>query len=156
MSSRNPNPQKQPTRDESSQHQTGEPWNDDSPLDPLKPKKKLRESGCLERSLGDAWKPLAEGSCQNSTGKDTLAEPAQLAVEDKEFEGMIPIYAAATISDDHEDGIDAQTFYKAATESPLADKCDTAMKQESDAIISHGVSGDFVQLPEGRMAWSSH
>jgi hypothetical protein len=58
-----------------------------------------------------------------------LAESAQLALEDEELEDMIPIYAAAAISDDHEDGIDPKS-YPAATMSPLAEKCDTAMKEE--------------------------
>jgi hypothetical protein len=51
-----------------------------------------------------------------------LAESAQLALEDEEFEYMIPIYAAAAITDDHQDGIDDSTSYNAATESPLAEK----------------------------------
>jgi hypothetical protein len=59
----------------------------------------------LEWSLGDAWKPPAEGCPSNRSGKDTLAESAQLALEDEEFEDMIPIYGAAAISNDHEDGI---------------------------------------------------
>jgi len=89
---------KQPT-----ERQTEQLLDDESPPNP---KKKSRELAGLERSLGDAWKPLAEGSRRNRAGKDTLAESAQLALEDKEFEDMIPIYAAAAISDDHEDGID--------------------------------------------------
>ena len=72
-----------------------------------------------------------------------------MALEDEEFEDMIPIYAAAAISDDHEDAIDPKS-YKAATESPLADKWDTAMKEELDAIGQHQVFGDFVKVPEGR------
>jgi hypothetical protein len=52
---------KQPTRDESSEHQTEESL-DDSPPDPPKPKKKSREFADLESSLEDAWKPPAEGS----------------------------------------------------------------------------------------------
>jgi hypothetical protein len=59
----------------------------------------------LETSLGDAWKPPAEGSSRNHSGKDTLAESAQLDLEDEEFEDMIPLYAAAAISDNH-DGMD--------------------------------------------------
>jgi hypothetical protein len=69
---------------------------------------------------------------------------------------MIPIYAAAEISDDHEDGIDNPQSYKAATESPLADRWDTAMKEELDAIGQHQVFGDFVELPEGRKALPTH
>ena len=71
---------------------------------------------------------------------------------------MIPIYAAAAISDnhDHEDGIDDPTSYKAATESPLAEKWDTAMKEELDTIGQHQVFGDFMELPEWRKALPSH
>jgi hypothetical protein len=87
-----------------SERQTEEPLDDESPQ---KPKKKSRELSGLEMSLGDAWKPPAEGSHRNGAGKNTLAESAKLALEDEEFENMIPIYAAAAISDnhDHEDGI---------------------------------------------------
>jgi hypothetical protein len=114
--------QKQPT-----EGQTEERLDDDSPPDPPKPKKKSRELAGLETSLADAWKPPADGSRQNRAAKDTLAESAQLALDDEEFEDMIPIYAAAVISDHHEDGIDHSKSYKAATESPLAEKWDTAM-----------------------------
>jgi hypothetical protein len=127
---------------------------DDSPPDPLKPKKKLRELAGLESSFGDAWKLPAEGSHRNRAGK--LTEPAQLALEDEEFEDMIPLYAAAVISDNHEDGIDDPMSYKAATESPLANKWDMAMKQELDAIRQDEVFGDFVELPEGRKALRTH
>jgi hypothetical protein len=44
-----------------------------------------------------------------------LAESAQLAVEDEEFEDMIRISAGTAISDDHEDGIDDPESYRAAT-----------------------------------------
>jgi len=133
--------EKQPTRDESSERQTEEPLDDDSPPDPPKPKtKKSGELAGLRTSLGDAWKPPAEGSRRNRAGK--LAESAQLALEDEEFEDMIPIYAAAAISDNHKDAIDPKS-YKAATESPLAEKWDTAMKDELDAIGQHQVFGDF-------------
>ena len=142
--------EKQPT-----ERQTEEPLDDDSPPDPPKPKKKSRELAGLESSLGDAWKPPAEGSRRNRAGKDTLAESAQLALEDEEFEDMIPIYAAAAISDDHEDAIDPKS-YKAPTESPLAERWDTAMKEELYAIGQHQVFGDFVELPEGRKALPSH
>jgi hypothetical protein len=130
---------------------------DDSPPDPPKPKiKKSRELASLETSLGDAWKLLAEGSRQNHAGKDMLAESAKLALEDEEFEDMIPTYAAAAISDNHEDGIDEPKPYKAATESLLADKWETAKKAELDSIGQHQVFGDFVELPEGRKALPSH
>jgi len=116
-----------------------------------------RELAGLESSLGDAWNPPAECSHRNRAGKDTLAESAQLPLEDEEFEDMIPIYSAAAISNnhDHDDGID-QKSYKAAAESPLADKLDTAMKEELDAIGQHQVFGDFVELLEGRKALPSH
>ena len=123
---------------------------------PPKPKKKSRQFAGLETSLGDAWKPPAEGSHRNRSGKDTLAESAQLALEDEEFEDMIPIYATAAISNDHEDGIDDIKSYKAATESPLANNWYTAMKEELDAIGQHHVFGDFVELLEGKKALSSH
>jgi hypothetical protein len=123
---------------------------------PPKPKKKSRELAGLETSLGDAWKLPAEGSSRNRAGKDTLAESAQLALEDEEFEDMIPIYAAAAISDDHEDGIDDPKSYKPLTRSQLADKWDTAMKEQLDALGLHQVFRDFVELPEGRTAVPSH
>jgi len=69
---------------------------------------------------------------------------------------MIPIYAAAAISDDHEDGIDDSKSYKAATESPLTETWDTALKEVLDAIGTHQVFRDFVELPEGRKASPSH
>jgi hypothetical protein len=147
---------KQPTRDESYKCQTEESVDDVSPPNPQKPKKKLRELAGLERALGDGWKPQAEGSYRNCTGNDTLAESAQLALEDQELEDMIPIYAAAAISDDHEDGINNPKSYKAATESPLTENWDTPMKEELDAIGHDQVFGDFVQLPEGRLALPSH
>ena len=148
----------QPIEKQPTERQMEEPLDDDLPPDPPKPKNKSRELAALETSLGDAWKPPAEGSHRNRPGKNTLAECAQLALEDKEFEGMIPIYAAAAISNNHnhEDGIHDAKSYKAATESPLADKWDTAMKEEFDIIGQHQVFGDFVELPEDRKALPSH
>jgi len=140
-----------PTEKQPSERQMEESLNHESPP---KPKKQSRQLAGLESSLGDAWKPPAEGSHRNRGGK--LAESAQLALEDEEFEDMIPIYAAAAISNDHEDGIDDPKSYKAATESPLAEKWDTAMKEELDAVGQHQVFGDFVELPEGRKALPSH
>jgi hypothetical protein len=145
----------QPTRVQCSEPQTEKPLDYDSPPDPPKPKKKSRELAGLKSSLGDAWKPPAEGSHRNLSGKDTLAESAQLALKDEEFGDIIPIYAAAAISDDHDDAIDPKS-YKAATEFPLAKKWDTGMKEELDTIGQHQVFGDFVELPEGRMALPSH
>ena len=48
---------------------------------------------------------------------------------------MIPIYTAAAISDEHEDGIDDPKSYKAATESSLADKWDTVGADLSAVIM---------------------
>jgi hypothetical protein len=96
-----------------------------------------------------------KGSRRNHTGKDTLAESAPLADEDEEFKNMIPIYAAAAISDDHEDAIDPKS-YKAAGKSLLAEKWDTAIKEDLDVIDLHLVFGDFVDLPEGRMTLPSY
>jgi len=109
-----------PTEKQPTERQTEEPLDDDSPPDPPKPKMMSRELAGLKSSLGDGWKPPAEGSHPNRAGK--LEESAQLALEDEEFEDMIPIYAAAAISDDYEDGIDDPISHKAATESPLAEK----------------------------------
>jgi len=69
---------------------------------------------------------------------------------------MIPIYAAAAISNNHKDEIDDPKSYNAATESPLAERWDKAMKLEIDAIGKRQVCGDFVELPEGRKALPSH
>jgi len=120
---------KPPTGDGNSKCQTEVPLDDNSPLDPLKPKKMSRELAGLETSLGEAWKPPAERSRRNSSTRDTLAESAQLPLVDEEFEDMIPINTAAAISDDHEDGINDRKSYKAATESLLAEKWNSAMKE---------------------------
>jgi len=56
---------------------------------------------------------------------------------------------------DHEGGIDPKS-YKAATDPLLADKWDTAIKEELDAICQHQVFGDFVEFPEGRKPLPSH
>jgi hypothetical protein len=87
-----------------------------------------------------------------------LAESAQLALKDAEVEDMIPIYAAAAISNnhDHEDGIDNPKSQNTATESLLVDKWDTAMKEDLDAIGQHQVIGDFVELLEGRQDLPGH
>jgi len=143
----------QPTRDETSKCQTEESLDNDSPPDPPKPKKKSRELAGFQTSLGEGWKPPAEGSRPNGAGK--LAQSAQLALNNEEFEDMIPIYMAAAISNDHEDGIDDPKSYKAATESLLAEKWDMVMKQALDAIDTPHVIGDFVELPEGRKALPS-
>jgi hypothetical protein len=52
-------------------------------------------------SLGDAWKPPADGSHPKRTGKIKWAESAQCALEDEEFEHMTKIYAAAVSTNDH-------------------------------------------------------
>jgi hypothetical protein len=67
-------------------------------------------------SREDAWKPPADGSRRNRAGKVSLAESAQLALEDEECEGMILIYAAAAIADDDEDSIDNRKCYQSAIE----------------------------------------
>jgi hypothetical protein len=81
---------------------------DDSPLDTPKPKMKSCQLGGLETLLGDACKPPAEGSPRSRSAKHTLAESSQLAVEDQEFEFMIPFFAAAAIFNNHkhQNGID--------------------------------------------------
>jgi hypothetical protein len=100
---------KQLTRDESSESQMQEPLDDNSPPDPPQPKtKKSQNLAGLEKSLGDARKSPAESSYQNRAAKDKLAESAKLALQDEEFKYMIPIDAAAGMSNNHnhEDGID--------------------------------------------------
>ena len=139
-----------PTQNEPSECQTEESFDDESPP---KPKQKSPELAGLVTSLGDAWKALAEGSRRNHAGK--LAASAKLVLKNEEFEDMIPSYAAAAICSDHKNGIDPKS-YKAAAESPLAEKWDTAMKEELDAIGQHQVFGNFVELPEGRQALPSY
>jgi hypothetical protein len=68
---------------------------------------------------------------------------------------MISIYAAAVLSKAHEDVIGPKSF-PAATESPPAEKWNTLMNKELDAIGSHEVFGDFVKLLEGRKALQSY
>jgi hypothetical protein len=95
-----PKPKPTPIEKQPTEHQTEESCDDDPPPEPPKPKIKMSQDFAgLESSLGDAWKPPAEGSHRNCGGK--LAESAQLALEDEEFKDMIRIYAAAAISDDH-------------------------------------------------------
>jgi hypothetical protein len=152
-------PKPQPIEKQPTERQMEELFNDDPPPKPPKPQtKKSRELAGLEKSLGNAWKPPAKGSLQNRPGTDTLAESAQLALEDEEFEDMIPIYAAAAMSNNrhHEDGIDEPKCYKAATESALAEKWDMVMKVELDAFSQQRVFGDFMELPEGRKALPSY
>jgi len=143
----------QPTSDRKSKRPMEEPLGDDSPLDPPKPMNKTREFAGLEMLLGDGWKLPAEGSHRNHAAK--LAEFAQLAFEDEVLKRMNPIYATAAISDDHEDGIDPKLSI-AATQPPLADKWDMAMKQELDAMSQHQVFGEFGELLEGGKALPSH
>jgi hypothetical protein len=105
------------------ERETEEILDDNLPPEPPKPHKISLELAAIESALGDAWRPPAEGSPGNFAGKVALY--AQLALEDDDFEIMIHIYTAAVISDDHNDGIDNPKSYKLATESPLAEKCDT-------------------------------
>ena len=150
-------PKPKPTEKQPTERQSDESLDEDPPPEPPKPKTlKSRELAGLETSLGDSWKTPAEGRGRNCAGKEPLAESAELAFEDEEFEDTIPIYAAAAITDDHKDGIDDPKSYKAATESPLADKWDTAMKGELDAIGQHQVLRDFVKPQEWRTAFPSH
>jgi hypothetical protein len=106
-------------------------------------------------ALREAGKPPADGSPWNRAGKDTLAESAKLALEDEEFENMIPIDTAAAISVDHQEAIDTK-LNKAVTKSLLADQWDTAMTVEFHHIGHHQVFGDFMEIPEGKMALASH
>jgi hypothetical protein len=92
---------------------------------------------------------------RNRGGTNTLPVSAQLTLDDEELEDMIPIYAAAAISNNHEDTIDPNG-YKAATEFQLAEKWHTTMKDQLDAIGQHQVLGDIMELPEGRKALPSH
>jgi hypothetical protein len=133
-----------------------EPLDDSSPLHPPKLKKMSRELVGIETLLGEAWKPLPEGSRLNPAGK--LSQSAQFALEDEEFEDMRPMCAAATIitNHDHEDGIDNPNSYTVVTQSPLAETWDTAMKALLDAIGQHQVFGDFVELPEEGKALPCH
>jgi len=154
-----PKPKPTPIEKQPTERQTEESLDDDQPPEPPNPKTKTtRELAGLETSLEDAWKPPAEGSRRKYCVKDTLAESAQLALEDEQFENIIPIHAAAAISDNHnhEDGIDDPKSYKEATDSLLAKIWDTAMKEQLHAIGQHQVFGDFVELPEGRKAFRSH
>ena len=133
-----------------------EPLGDDPPPDPPKLKRMSRELAALDMSLGDAWKLPAEVSHRNRTVGDRLSMSAQLALQDEIFKDMIPIYTAAAISNDHEDGIDDPKSSIAATDPPLMDKWDTAMKGELDSIGQHQVVGDFMEIPEWRKALPSH
>jgi hypothetical protein len=84
-----------------------------------------------------------------------LAESAQWALEDEDFEEMFPIDPAGAISHNHMDEIDPKSAY-AATESPLAEKWDSVIKEELAVIRQHEVFGDFVELPEARKALPTH
>jgi hypothetical protein len=66
------------------------------------------------------------------------------------------IYAAAAISDCQEDGITSPNSDKAVANSRLADKWDTASKEELNANCQKQVFGDYVELPQGRKALTRH
>jgi hypothetical protein len=131
-----------------------DPLDKDSPQDPPKPKMMSQNLASNVTLLDDARKPLAEGRHRHRAG--TLTESTQLGLEDEELEYMIPIYAAAGISDDHQAGIDHATSYIAAIVSPLPDTWNMAMIEELDPIVQHQVVGDLVELPEGRPPLRSH
>jgi len=137
----------QPIEKKSTECHTQEPLDDNSPLNSPKPKKTSWELAGIETSIIDAWKLPAKGSCRKCAGKDTLAESPQTALEDEEFVHMIPIYTAAVISDDDNDGIDPMP-HEVATVTRLAEKWYTVMQVALDTINQHQVFGDFVELPE--------
>lgn len=97
-------PKPTPIEKQSTGRQMEESLDKDPPPETLNPKKKWRESAGCESSHGDTYKPPAEGSPWNHAGK--VAEWAQIALEDEQFEESITIYNAAAISDDHEYTID--------------------------------------------------
>jgi len=121
----------------------------------MKTKKMSQQLPDLETSLGDAWKPPADGNGRNHPGKDTLEESARLALEDGEFKDIMAIHPAAAISDDQE-AANNPTSLKAVTMSPLAKNWDTSMTEESVAIGQHQVFGDFVDLADGRKGLPNH
>ena len=99
---KNPKPtEKKPTRDESSKDQTEKWLGDDTPLQFPNAMNESREYRVHEMSLGDAWKPLAEGSHWNCAGR--FVESAQLGLKDVEFKDMIPMDAATATFNNHED-----------------------------------------------------
>jgi len=79
-----------------------------------------------------------------------------LAVEDEEFEDLIPIYGAAAIPNYPNDKVDDPKSHRLATESMLTETWDTARKEELNGIGRHPVFRDFMELPKGRMALPSH
>jgi hypothetical protein len=74
----------------------------------------------IQLSLGNASKRPAKGSHRNRATK--LAEKQQLALDDEEFEDVIPIYTPAAIYDNHVDDIVDTVSYRAVTESLLTEK----------------------------------
>jgi len=144
-----------PTEKVSIEGQKEEFLHNNPPSEPPKPKKKSAKLAGNETSLGEGSKLPANGSSQNCTGKDRLAESAQCALEDEKFKEMFPIYPAGVISNNHKDGIDPKSA-NTATESPLADKWDLVMQEELAAIGQHQVYGDFMELPEARKALPTH
>jgi hypothetical protein len=94
----------------------------------------------LELPLGEAWNPPAKGSHRIHAGK--LAVSAQLALQDEAFKNIISFYAAAMISDNHDNGMGYPHPFNTATEAPVAKIWDIAMQEELDAIGQHYVCGD--------------
>jgi len=72
------------------------------------------------------------------------------------IQGVVPIYNAVAISDDHEDGIDNPKSYEAASESPLPKTWDMVIIESLDVTGQHPAFGDFMEHPEGRNASPSH
>jgi len=135
----------QPITQQLTERQTEVRWDNNSPLDPLHPKKKWSKLAGLKTSHRDACKRPASISHRNCAGKDTLAGSVQLALDNEELKNTIPIYTGAAFWDNYVDGINAMS-YKTALESLLLEKCDTAIKKEWDTIARHQVFADFVEL----------
>jgi hypothetical protein len=123
-----------PIENQPTECQTKESLENGLPPEPTNRKKMSLELDGFECSLGGAWKPPAEGSHPNHPCN--LAESAQVALEDDEFEDMVSICSPMAISGDHEDHIDDPKSYEALNESPLAKQWHTAVKQSYMRLVS--------------------